>query len=137
MAFYSMFNIAGSGLHAQNERLNIIASNLANADSMASSRDQAYKARQPVFASVYEDVFNQAANPGVSMIAVVESDQVHDKHYAPENPIADADGYVYLSNVDVIAEMTNMIVAGRSYQNNVEVMNTAKELLLATLRIGQ
>lgn len=137
MSFYSMFTIAGSGLHAQNERLNIIASNLANADSVAGSADQAYKARQPVFSTLYEDVFNQDANPGVAMIAVVESNNIHNKHYEPENVIADEDGYVYLSNVDVIAEMTNMIVAGRSYQNNVEVMNTSKELLLATLRIAQ
>lgn len=137
MSFYTMFNIAGSGLNAQNERLNIIASNLANADSVAGSADQAYKARQPVFSTFYEDVFNQDANPGVSMIAVVESDKIHDKQFAPDNPIADEDGYVYLSNVDVIAEMTNMIVAGRSYQNSVEVMSTSKDLLLATLRMGQ
>lgn len=129
--------IAGSGLNAQNERLNIIASNLANADSMAGSPEKAYKARQPVFSTLYNDTFSQDGNPGVSMTAVVESQANHKQHFAPDNPLADEKGYVYQSNVDAIAEMTNMMVATRSYQNTVEVMNTSKDLLMATLRIGQ
>ena len=137
MSFYQMMSIAGTGLNAQNERLNLIASNLANADSLAGSPDKAYKSRQPVFAAYYEDTFNQDSSPGVSMVAVVESKANHEKQYSPDNPLADDDGYVYRSNVDVIAEMTNMIVAGRTYQNTVEVISTTKDLLMATLRIGQ
>ena len=137
MSFYNMMATAGTGLNAQNQRLNLIASNLANADSVAGSAQQAYKSRQPVFASLYQDVFDQNDSPGVAMLGVIESKAIHEKHFAPDNPLADQDGYVYQSNVDVIAEMTNMMVATRSYQNTVEVMNTSKDLLLAALRIGQ
>lgn len=137
MSFFSMMDIAATGLNAQNERLNIVASNLANADTVAGSADQAYKSRQAVFSTMYQDVFDQSGNPGVTMAAVVESEAVHEKQFAPNNPLADEQGYVYQSNVDAIAEMTNMMVATRTYQNTVEVMKTSKDLLLATLRIGQ
>ena len=138
MSLFNIFDIAGSGLSAQSVRLNVTASNVSNAQSMASSPDQAYKARNPVFSALYKDAFNtNSDNVGVQMLGIVENNQEHPKRYEPGNPMADDEGYVYLSNVNAIEEMTNMMSASRSYQNNVEVINTSKEMLLQTLRLGE
>lgn len=142
MSSFKVFDIAGSGLSAQSVRLNTVASNLANADSVSGDPNKVYKARHPVFEAVRSAPSSQAsssqgADATVRVEGIVESDAPTTARYEPGNPLANADGYVYTSNVNVIEEMVDMISASRSYQNNVEVMNTSKELLLATLKLGQ
>lgn len=140
MSLFNIFDLAGSGLSAQNVRLNTVASNLANAETIASSPELAYKSRQPVFATAYQDELNSvqsSARAGLRTIAIVESQAENAAQYQPGNPLADEDGYIYLSNVNVIEEMTNMMSASSSYQSNIEVLNTSKELLLQTLRLGR
>ena len=138
MSLFNIFDISGSGLSAQSVRLNVTASNISNAQSVAGSDDAAYKARNPVFSTMYEDAFNsQGANVGVQTLGIVENSAEAPKRYEPGNPLADEEGYIYLSNVNPIEEMTNMMSASRGYQNNVEVINTSKDLLLQTLRLGE
>ena len=135
MPLFSIFDVAGSGMTAQSIRLNTTASNLANAENISSNPDDAYHARQPVFTTVMDNLTNNVA--GVRVSKIVESSVPPRKEYAPNNPLADEQGYVYMPNVNSIEEMANMISASRSYQNNVEIMNTAKQMLLTTLRLGQ
>ena len=134
MSMFSIFNVSGSAVSAQSQRLNVVASNLANADAVAGPDGQAYKARQVVFETV---PMGSAAAQGVKVQNVFESDVPNRKVFQPQHPSADAEGYVTHSNVNPVEEMVNMISASRSYQNNVEVMNTAKNLLLKTLQMGQ
>ena len=134
MSMFSIFSVSGSAVSAQAQRLNVVASNLANADAVAGPDGQAYKARQVVFETVPMD---SQANAGVKVSSITESDAPQRKVYNPTHPSADADGYVTESNVNPVEEMVNMISASRSYQNNIEVMNTAKTLLLKTLQMGQ
>ena len=134
---FKIFDVAGSALSAQSVRLNTIASNLANADVVSSSAEQAYRAKQPVFTAVLDNVAGDPATARVRVADIVESQVPARKEYAPQHSQADAEGYIYTSNVNVIEEMANMISASRSYQSNVEVMNTSKQLLLSTLRIGR
>ncbi|HUD32658.1 flagellar basal body rod protein FlgC [Variovorax sp. PvP013] len=133
MSMFSIFGISGSAVSAQSQRLNVVASNLANADAVAGPDGQPYKARQVVFQTL--DMGGEA-NAGVRVDAVTENPAAGRKVHEPANPMADAQGYVTHSNVNAVEEMVNMISASRSYQNNVEVMNTAKSLLLKTLQIG-
>jgi len=135
MPLFSIFDVSGSGMNAQSIRLNTTASNLANAENISSNPDEAYRARQPVFTTVMDNLTNNVA--GVRVTKIVESNVPPRKEYAPSNPLADEQGYVYMPNVNSIEEMANMISASRSYQNNVEIMNTAKQMLLTTLRLGQ
>ena len=139
MSLFKVFEIAGSGMSAQSVRLNTTASNLANAESVGSTEADTYRARHPVFSAVMKGLYgdNDPSAVGVRVLGVVESQDPLEKRYEPENPAADEDGYVFLPNVKMVDEMTNMISASRTYQNNVEVMNTSKQLLLATLRLGQ
>ena len=137
MSLFKVFDVAGSALSAQSIRLNVISSNLANADVAAGSPDQVYKARHPVFATVYDDVRGEGQSGGVAVAGIVESDAPVRSEYAPQHPMADDKGYIYKPNVNSIEEMTNMISASRSYQSNVEVFNTAKQLLLGILRLGE
>ena len=140
MSLFNIFDIAGSGLSAQNTRLNTVASNLANAESIASTPEGAYKSRQPVFATTYQNQLsdlNASASAGIRTLGVVESQAENVAQYQPGNPLANEEGYIYLSNVNVIEEMTNMMSAKSSYQSNIEVLNTSKELLLQTLRLGR
>ena len=141
MASFRVFDIAGSGMNAQALRLNLVASNLANAESVSSSINQTYKAREPVFATELQDALNarqpQQAATGVKVLAVVESDAPSRMEYAPHHPLADDKGYIYKPNVNTIEEMANMMSASRSYQDNAEVINTAKQLMLQTIRLGQ
>ncbi len=138
MSLFKIFDISGSGMQAQNIRLNTTASNMANASSVASSADTAYKARQPVFAAVLENgINNQEKNTGVAILGIVESKAEHDKRYQPDHPLANAEGYIYESNVNTIEEMANMISASRNYQTNIEVLNTSKKLLQQTLKLGE
>ena len=133
MSLDRIFDIASSAISAQGKRLNVVASNLANADSVAGPDGEAYKARQAVFQAI-----TQGKEPGgVRLVDIVEDPSPGKRVHDPSHPLADADGYVTHSNVSVVEEMVNMISASRSYQNNVEVMNTARQLMLKTLRMGE
>lgn len=139
MSLFSIFNVAGSGMAAQSLRLNTVASNLANADSVASTPAAAYRSREPLFATTQPQAGSSpdAAGAGVQVLGVTESQAAIPSRYEPGNPLADANGYVYASNVNPVDELVNMISASRSYQNNVEVMNTTKQLMVKTLDIGK
>ncbi|MEI7611328.1 MAG: flagellar basal body rod protein FlgC [Betaproteobacteria bacterium] len=134
MSVFNVFNIAGSALSAQGMRLNTVASNLANADSIAGPDGKPYRAKQVVFEAT---AINGQAAQGVRVKQVVEDSSPGRMVYDPRNPAADEKGYVTMPNVSVVDEMVNMISASRSYQTNAEVMNTAKTLLLKTLTLGQ
>jgi flagellar basal-body rod protein FlgC len=134
MSMFSIFGVSGSAISAQSQRLNVVASNLANVDAVAGPDGQAYKARQVVFQTTLMGAESAA---GVRVKEITENQQPGRKVLDPNHPQADADGYVTHSNVNAVDEMVNMISASRSYQNNVEVMNTAKTLLLKTLQMGQ
>jgi len=138
MSSFSIFDIAGSAMNAQSLRLNLVASNISNANSVSSSAEGVYKSRQPVFAAELKGVMNnQDAASKVNVLGVVESQAPPVMEYAPNHPMADKTGYIYKSNVNTVEEMANMMSASRSYQNNVEVLNTAKQLILQTLKMGQ
>jgi flagellar basal-body rod protein FlgC len=134
MSMFSIFNISGSAISAQSQRLNVVASNLANADAVAGPDGQGYKGRQLIFETT---PMGNDGSLGVRVTGVKESNDPMKRIHNPSHPSADTDGYVTQSNVNPVEEMVNMISASRSYQNNVEVMNTAKTLLLKTLQIGQ
>ncbi|MCK6390863.1 MAG: flagellar basal body rod protein FlgC [Azonexus sp.] len=136
MSLFNVFQVSSSAMTAQSMRLNTVASNLANADSIVSADGQPYRAKEVVFQATPMGA-NGAVSQGVKVSQVVESAAPARMVYDPKNPAADANGYVAFSNVNVVEEMTNMISASRSYQTNVEVMNTAKTLLLKTLQIAQ
>lgn len=140
MSSFRIFDIAGSGMSAQSVRLNTVASNLANAESVSGDPSTVYKARHPVFEAVRAQVAaGRNGEPGsaVRIKGVVESNAAPTARYEPGNPAANTDGYVFAPAVNSIEEMVDMISASRAYQNNVEVLNTSKDLLLATLRLGQ
>ena len=134
MSMFNVFDIAGSALNAQSLRLNTTASNLANADSVVGADGQPYRAKQVVFQAT---PVGRSEAQGVRVTQVVDSAAPMRLVYDPSSPSANAEGYVEMPNVNVVEEMVNMISASRSYQNNVEVMNTAKTLLQRTLTIGQ
>lgn len=138
MSNFSIFSIAGSALTAQSQRMNVTASNLANAESVAGPNGQPYKARQVVFQ--VQPLGGESLARGVGGVRVsevVESNTPHRTEYNPGHPLANENGYVVKPNVDVVAETVNMISASRSYQANVEVINTTKSLMNRTLTIGQ
>jgi len=138
MSLFNVFEISGSAMSAQSVRLNTTASNIANADSVSSSIDQTYRARHPVFAAeMQKAAAGQGQAVGVDVLGIVESDKPLNVEYAPEHPMADKDGYIYKPNVNVIEEMTNMISASRSYQTNVQLAESAKNMLNKTLLLGQ
>jgi flagellar basal-body rod protein FlgC len=134
MSLFNIFNVAGSGMTAQSQRLNAVASNLANADSTTSADGQPYKAKQVIFSAT---PVGAGQVQGVKVTAVVEDNSPMKMVYDPKHPMANKDGYVAMPNVNVVDEMVNMISASRAYQNNVDVLNTSKTLLLKTLTIGQ
>ena len=134
MTMLTIFDVSGSAASAQSQRLNVVASNLANADTVAGPDGSAYKARQVVFQTT---LMGEVGAAGVRVSNVTEDQTVGRRVHDPKHPAADAQGYVTYSNVNPIEEMVNMISASRSYQNNVEVMNTAKSLMLKTLQLGQ
>ncbi|MEH6651590.1 MAG: flagellar basal body rod protein FlgC [Motiliproteus sp.] len=146
MSLTNIFNIAGSGMSAQSIRLNTVASNIANAESVSSSMDTTYRARQPVFALIQQQVLaGQSANEvvasgagqGVQVTGIVESDAPLRQQYEPTHPMANEEGYVFYPNVNVVEEMTNMISASRSFQTNADIMGTAKEMMQRVLQLGQ
>lgn len=133
-SLFNVFNIAGSAMSAQSQRLNAVASNLANADSATSANGMPYKAKQVIFSAI------PSGSPevsGVKVDRVIEDSSPPKMVYEPNNPLANEQGYVTMPNVNVTEEMVNMISASRAYQNNVETMNAAKSMLLKTLSIGQ
>jgi flagellar basal-body rod protein FlgC len=136
MSLFSIFDIAGSAVSANTVRMNLVASNLANVESIASSQAAAYRARQPVFSTLYDREHHERVI-GVHVSSILESKEPLQRRYQPDHPMADSGGYVHLSNVNAMEEMANMISASRSYQTNVEVMNTVKSMLLRTLTLGQ
>jgi flagellar basal-body rod protein FlgC len=137
MSFFRIFDTAGSAMSAQSVRLNTTASNLANADSVASSPEGAYRAKEPVFAAIQRGLGRQAESSGVRVVGISESTQPIGSRFEPGNPLANDDGYVFTPNVNPVDELVNMISASRAYQNDVEVMNSAKQLMLKTLELGK
>jgi len=148
MSLTNVFDIAGSGMSAQSVRLNTTASNLANAESASSSVDETYRARKPWFAVMQQQElqlddnaqFSELDNNigvGVQVLGIVEKDSPLEARFQPDHPMANEDGYVYYPNVNVVEEMTDMMSSSRSYQMNVEVMKTAKQMLTRTLTLGQ
>lgn len=142
----SIFDIAASAMNAQMVRLNTVASNLANVETVSSTEEGAYRARNPVFKAALVSAQQQAqalgqpgqpALPGVRVQHIAESEAPVPMRYEPGNPLANADGYVFASNVNPVEEMANMIAASRNYQSNMEVFNTTKSLMLRTLQLGQ
>jgi flagellar basal-body rod protein FlgC len=136
MSLSNVFSIAGSAMTAQSQRLNAVASNLANADSATSSTGQPYRAKQIVFSSMPLGG-GSSGSAGVKVAGVIEDPSPMKRMYDPKHPLADAQGFVTMPNVNVVEEMVNMISASRSYQNNADMMNTAKTLLMKTLTLGQ
>lgn len=145
MALSSVFDIAGSAMSAQTVRLNTTSSNIANAESVASSVDQTYRARHPVFMAQYTAAMGQGvtdpvtgqATAGVNVAGVVESNAPLQLRYEPDHPYSNEEGYVAYPNVNVVEEMTNMISASRSFSTNADVMNTAKQMMSQVLNLGQ
>jgi len=148
MSLSNVFEIAGSGMNAQSIRLNTTASNLANAESASSSIDETYRARKPFFAVMQREMldvdknnrFQNVKDPvgaGVEVKGIVESDAPLQPRFQPDHPLANEDGYVYYPNVNVVEEMTDMMSSSRSYQMNVEMLKTAKQMLQRTLRLGE
>ncbi|MFK7962753.1 MAG: flagellar basal body rod protein FlgC [Burkholderiaceae bacterium] len=133
MALDRIFSIAGSAMNAQSQRLNVVASNLANADSVAGPDGKPYQARQVIFTAQAD----QQTPGGVAVTDIVESEVPGKRLYDPKHPLADEQGFVTTSNVNPVEEMVNMISASRSYQNNVEIMNTTQQLMMKTLQMGQ
>ena len=137
MSLFNVFGISGSALQAQTLRLNTTSSNMANANSVSSSTGTTYRARHPVFAPMVKEFSNEKKAVGVRVLGIVESKRPLRSEYNPDHPMADAEGYIHLPNVNMIEEMADMISASRSYQSNVEVMTTAKKMLMRTLQLGQ
>lgn len=136
MSSFKIFEIAGSGMSAESTRLNAVASNLANANTVAGRPEDVYRAR----AVIFEEVRSQMARDegsAVRVSQVVQSDKAPLTRYEPGNPLANAEGYVFVPDISAVEQMVDMISASRAYKNNVEVMNTTRDLMLATLRLGQ
>jgi flagellar basal-body rod protein FlgC len=140
MSFSEIYSIAGSAMQAQTTRLDTVASNLANADSIASSADGAYHALHPVFSAVYQSTFNSSddfAGAQVSTDGVVADSSAVERRYEPDNPLADGDGYIYASNVDTVQEMADMMSASRSYESSIEVLKRVNSMQDGLLSLGQ
>jgi flagellar basal-body rod protein FlgC len=137
MSLYNVLDVAGSGMSAQSVRLNTTASNMANANSVSSSINETYRARHPVFAAEYKRAFEDQQSVPVKVKGIVESDKPLIMEYSPEHPMANEKGYIFRPNVNVVEEMADMISASRSYQTNVSIADSAKQMLARTLTLGQ
>ena len=137
MSLFKIFDVAGSGMSAQMLRLNTVSSNLANAETMSGKAEDVYKARHPVFETVLNEYSDDNSVASVKVSEIIESDTPAIPHYMPGHPMADEKGYVFSPGINAIEEMADMISASRSYQNNVEVLTTAKQLLIRTLSLGR
>lgn len=136
MSLFKVLDISGSGMHAQTVRLNTVASNMANVDSVSSNDQDTYRSKQPVFQTIMDDMTNEPAG-GVRIKEIVESQEPLKMEYNPNHPMANEEGYIYRPNVNVVEEMANMMSASRSYETNIEVMNTSKQLLIRTIQLGK
>jgi flagellar basal-body rod protein FlgC len=140
MSLFNVFNVSGSALNAETVRLNTTASNMANAESVNGDPSKVYRARQPVFQTMMDqsdlDSDDDDSSAGVRVLGVVESTTPPIERYEPNNPQANKDGYIYMSNVNSIEEMTNMISANRAFATNIDAINTARDLLLKTIAMG-
>lgn len=138
MSLFKVFDISGSGMRAQSLRLTTTASNLSNGNVVSNSPATTYRPRYPIFSPVNTDLENGpfSETPGVKVDGISVSNRPVDRRYQPEHPLADSEGYVYVPNVNMVEEMTNMISASRSYQMNVEVVSTVKDLMSRTLQMG-
>ena len=139
MSMFKVFDVASSGMNAQSVRLSTIASNLANAQAAGTTPETTYHAKQPIFATKLIDAQQGINNTavGVEVTDIVESDKDLSLRYEPGHPKANEDGYVYYPNVNVVEEMANMISTSRSYQSNVNIINTTKTMMQRTLMMGQ
>lgn len=138
MSFTTIYDIGGSAMRAQVMRLDTVASNLANADTAASSAAEAYKAIKPVFSALYsQDFDNRSMSAQVQTLGVVQSDRTVESRYEPNSPLADAEGYVFYSNVNPVAEMADMMSASRAFQTSVEVMGRVSSMQQSLLKLGQ
>ena len=137
MSLFKVFDVAGSAMNAQSVRMNVTSSNLANAGNVSGDPEQVYRARQPVFASFQDSLADQTGVTGVRLEGIVESSAPLSMRYQPDHPEANEDGNVYVSNVNTVEEMVNMLSASRSYRNSVEMINTTKDLLMQTLSLGR
>ncbi|HCU64617.1 MAG TPA: flagellar basal body rod protein FlgC [Rheinheimera sp.] len=138
MSFTTIYDIGGSAMRAQVMRLDTVASNLANADTAASSAAEAYKAIKPVFSALYsQDFENRSMSAQVQTMGVVQSDRTVESRYEPNSPLADAEGYVFYSNVNPVAEMADMMSASRAFQTSVEVMGRVSSMQQSLLKLGQ
>ena len=135
MGISNIYQITGTALNAHSRHLDLIAQNMSNAQVVSGSEAAAYRAQRPIFAPLLAQGM-AGENVGVQVKTEIKSGANIDKQFVPEHPLADEEGYIYLSNVNMVEEMTNMIQASRSYQSNVEVMNTSKDLMLRTLSLG-
>ncbi|UXI03103.1 flagellar basal body rod protein FlgC [Photobacterium sp. TY1-4] len=142
MSFTDIYSIAGSAMTAQTVRLNTVASNLANADAVSANPDDVYKAMKPVFATVYNSTQLSQGNTAyphaeVRIVDVVKSQGDAEKRFEPHSPLADEEGYVYYPDVDVVAEMADMMSATRSFETNVSVLSNVKSMQQGLLRLGE
>ncbi|NMG63529.1 flagellar basal body rod protein FlgC [Azoarcus indigens] len=137
MSFRNIAQIAGSAMTAQSLRLNTVASNLANAQTASATENETYRARKPVFASIYERSGEQVAGARVQVLDVVESTEPLRQAYEPDNPLANEDGMVFYPNVNSVAEMTDMMAASRAFESSVEVLGRVKSMQQSLLRLGE
>ncbi len=136
MGLFNVFDVSGTAMNAQTVRLNTIASNMANAQSVSGNPDQVYKAKNPVFETLLQqETGNNSV--GVRVKEILESDAAPIIRHEPNHPLADAEGNVFMPNINTVEEMANMMSASRTYQNNVEVFNTSKQLLMRTINMGR
>ena len=134
MSLTNIFKLAGGALNAQTVRLNTIASNLANVETVSGSAQTAYRAKRPVFATVLERASNQLQSGyGVKVKGIAETKNVNQQVFDPENPLANSEGYVYRSNVNPLEEMTDMLDAARAYETALTTASTARELMMRTI----
>jgi flagellar basal-body rod protein FlgC len=138
MSLFNVMSISSTGMEAENVRLNTTASNIANANSVSSSYDETYRARHPVFSTALQDAMrDQSKGTGVQVRGIVESDAPLQVEYAPNNPMADEEGYIYKPNVNIVEEMANMMSASKAYETNVQVADTTKRIFRRVLQLGQ
>lgn len=138
MSLFNVMEISSTGMKAESVRLNTTASNIANANTVSSSYNETYRARQPVFATELQRAIDgQSMGAGVQVKGIVESDAPLQVEYAPHNPLADENGYIYKPNVNVVEEMANMMSASKAYETNVQVADTTKRIFRRVLQIGQ
>ena len=136
MSLFKILDISSTGMHAQTVRLNTIASNMANVDSISSNSDETYRSKQPVFQTIMDDL-SQEPTGGVRVKEIAESEAPPKMEYNPNHPMANEEGYIFRPNVNVVEEMANMMSASRSYETNIEVINTSKQLLIRTIQLGK